>query len=210
MKPISKRTLVATLLATAIAGLSVAAIAQGTGAMNPELHAQHMAQRAQGGPDAQAMELRLQQRQARMQAMHAERQARLKADLKITPAQEAAWNAYVARSTPTPPKAAPADDWSKLTTPQRLDRMQALKADRDAEMGKRIDATRSFYAQLTPEQQKVFDAQGGGFHRAGMKGEHRMGGHGRHGGRQPGMGGMGCGMGAEGGPMPGDMPGPRS
>lgn len=207
MKPISKRALVATVLATAIAGLSVTAIAQGMGAtMNPELHAQHMAQRSQGGPDAQTLE----QRQAQMQKMHAERQARLKADLKITPAQEAAWNAYVARSTPTPPKAAPADDWSKLTTPQRLDRMQALKAERDAAMGKRIDATRSFYAQLTPEQQKVFDTQGGGFHRAGMKGEHPMGGRGGHGGGQPGMGGMGCGMGAEGGPMPGGMPGPRS
>lgn len=217
MKPISKRTLVATVLATAIAGLSVTAIAQGMGAtMNPELHAQHMAQRSQGGPDAQTLEQHQQQRLARMQAMHAERQARLKADLKITPAQEAAWNAYVARSTPTPPKAAPAEDWSRLTTPQRLDRMQALKAERDAAMDKRIDATRSFYAQLTPEQQKVFDAQGGGFHRAGMKGEHPMGGrgghggHGRHGGGQPGMGGMGCGMGAEGGPMPGGMPGPRS
>lgn len=214
MKPISKRTLIATVLATAIAGLSVTAIAQGLGAMNPELHAQHMAQRAQGEPDAQTMELRLQQRQARMQTMHAERLAQLKAELKITPAQEAAWNAYIARSTPVPPKAPPAaEDWSKLTTPQRLDRMQALKAERDAEMGKRIEATKSFYAQLAPEQQRVFDAQGGGFHRAGMKGEHRMGGHGGHGrqgGGQPGMGGMGCGMGGEGGPMPGGMPGPSS
>ena len=90
------------------------------------------------------------------------------------------------------------EDWSQLTTPQRLDKMQALRAERDAAMAKRIEAVKTFYAALTPEQQKVFDTQAhGGFHRAGMKGEHRMGGKGGHGGHR-GMGAMGGGMGCDG------------
>jgi Spy/CpxP family protein refolding chaperone len=87
------------------------------------------------------------------------------------------------------------EDWAKLTTPERLDKMQALKAERDARMDKRIDATKSFYAALTPEQQKVFDSQRhGGFQRAGMKGERGMMGKHHHGGhhRMGGMGGAGC------------------
>ncbi len=49
---------------------------------------------------------------------------------------------------------------AKMTTPQRLDRMQTRQAERSAMFAKRIDATRSFYAALTPEQQKTFDAEG--------------------------------------------------
>ena len=63
-------------------------------------------------------------------------------------------------------------------------------------MTKRIDAVKTFYAALTPEQQKVFDTQAhGGFQRAGMKGEHRMGGKGGMGGHgeRGGHGGMGMG-----------------
>ncbi|MDT4860280.1 LTXXQ motif family protein [compost metagenome] len=107
----------------------------------------------------------------------------------------------MARTTPEPrgPMAGAREDWSKLTTPQRLDKMQALRAERDAQMAKRIDATKSFYAALTPEQQKVFDAQSHrGFRHAGLKGERGMGRHGgsmggHHGkGGMSGMGGMGC------------------
>jgi hypothetical protein len=36
------------------------------------------------------------------------------------------------------------EDWSKLTTPDRLDKMQARQAERAAAMTSRIDATRSF------------------------------------------------------------------
>ena len=104
-----------------------------------------------------------------------------------------------------------------MTTPQRLDAQQALHAERSADMAKRIEATKSFYAQLTPEQQKTFDAQSHGHQRAGMKGEQRHGGKGHHGshhgahhGGPHGMGGgMGCDgpMGGSGGP---GGPGPRS
>ena len=51
----------------------------------------------------------------------------------------------------------------KLPTPERLDRMRALHTQRMTEMNlqmdQRADATKTFYAVLTPVQQKVFDAQ---------------------------------------------------
>lgn len=207
MKLNTPKALIATLLATAFAGAAVTAIAQNASAPE-DLRAQHMAQRGAPMDPAQRAEMQ-KSMQARMAERHTARMDRLKAELKLAPAQEAAWNAYVARTEPTPPKAPPAQqDWSELTTPQRMDAMQALHAERSADMSKRIEATKSFYAQLTAEQQKTFDARSG-LQRAGMKGEHRMGGHGRHGGERHGMGG---GMGCESGPMPGGMggPGPRS
>lgn len=183
MKPLVKRSLIVAAILAGIAGVSATAIAQGMGqhhGMDPQTHTQRMEQ---------------------MQKRHAEHQSQLKSALKITASQEAAWNAYVAGTAPNPPAGAPGmtkEDWSQLTTPQRLEKMQAFRAERDAVMAKRIEAVKTFYAALTPEQQKVFDTQAhGGMHRAGMKGEHRMGGKGGHGGHR-GMGAMGGGMGCDG------------
>jgi len=62
--------------------------------------------------------------------------------------------------------------------------MQALKAERDAAMAKRVDAIKSFYATLNADQQKVFDTkQIGGFQRAGMHRGHGKHHHHRHGGQ---------------------------
>lgn len=197
MKLMSKKGLVAAALATAFVGLSATAIAQGMGGMPHGMHMQHMSQaNAEDGQPGKAQQHA--QRMERMQKHHAERQAKLKTALKLTAEQEPAWNAFVARTAhePRAMKATAREDWAKLTTPERLDKMQALKAERDAQMAKRIDATKSFYAALTPEQQKVFDTQAhGGMQRASMKGEHRMGGKDGHHGMQEGqkgMGGMGC------------------
>lgn len=197
MTLISKKGLMAAALATAFVGMSATAIAQGMGGMSHGMHGQHT---AQAGTEASKPDMgqRHAQRMERMQQYHAERQAKLKAELKLSAEQEPAWAAFVARTAhePRAMKAGAREDWSKLTTPERLDKMQALKAERDAQMAKRIDATKSFYAALTPEQQKVFDTQAhGGMQRAGMKGEHHKGGHGGHHGMRgehPGMGGMGC------------------
>ncbi len=207
MKTIHK-TLMASALAAAFVGLSATAIAQGMGqhqGMSPDAHAhQHMAQRGQGpmvggpGPHRGGDQA---QHMAQMLKRHSEHQAQLKSALKLTASQEAAWNAYVASTAPNPPANAPGmakEDLSKLTTPQRMDKMQAHHAERSAAMSKRIEAVKTLYAALTPEQQKVFDTQAhGGFQRAGMRGEHRMGGHGGHHGmgmHRGGMhtGGMGC------------------
>ena len=76
-------------------------------------------------------------------------------------------------------------DMDKLTTPERIDRMRALRAQHAAEADRRGEATKAFYAALTPEQQKTFDAQAHRGHRmGGMKG-----GEGRHHGGHGGPGG---------------------
>jgi periplasmic protein CpxP/Spy len=212
MKTSQKKTFTIAAIAAAVIGLSATAFAQGIGGMNGmsgDLHAQLMAQNStatttaapRNAEMAEKMTQKRAERMAKRQKMMAERQAKLKDTLKITAEQEPAWNAFVARTAPQPRAMQPGqtrEDWSKLTTPERLDKMQVLKAERDAEMGKRIEATKSFYAALTPEQQKVFDTQGHGrFQRAGMKGEHRMDRHGHgdmHGerGGRMGTGGEGC------------------
>ncbi|WP_300661596.1 Spy/CpxP family protein refolding chaperone [Hydrogenophaga sp.] len=182
MTSIPKRALMAAALAAAVAGLSATAIAQNAPAPAATQQAQEGAK--EGQRDAKRAE-----RMARMQKHMAERQAALKAELKITAQQEPAWNAFVARTAPEarPARQGPREDWSKLTTPERLDKMAAMKAERDTRMSQRHEAIKSFYAALDAEQKKVFDAQQmQGFQRAGMKGHgkkhHHGGGHHRMGG----------------------------
>lgn len=116
---------------------------------------------------------------AKMQAMMAKHQADLKDKLKLTPAQEGAWTAYTAAMQHPARMGTHASDaqraeMSQLSTPERIDKMRAVRTERmaqmAAEMDKRGNATKTFYAALTPEQQKVFDAA----HQ--KRGEHR--GHG--------------------------------
>lgn len=193
MKSLHPRALIAATLATALVGMSATALVQAS-ALQPSASttAAGTTQLAQAAtpakPAAPTAEQRDQKRAehiARMQQKMAERQAAFKTELKLTPEQEPAWNAFVAR---TQPQARPArdhtrEDWSKLTTPQRLDKMQALKAERDAAMAKRTDAIKSFYAALNADQQKVFDSKFmSGYQRAGMRGEHGQ--HRHHGGHQ--------------------------
>ncbi|MBP3979377.1 Spy/CpxP family protein refolding chaperone [Acidovorax sp. JG5] len=117
-------------------------------------------------------------RQERRQAHMAQRIDALKAQLKLTPAQEPAWTAF---TTAMQPAERPArldrtmdrKEMEKLTTPERIDRMRALRAQHAAEADRRGEATKTFYAALTPEQQKTFDAQAQRMH-----GMHSKGGHG--------------------------------
>jgi periplasmic protein CpxP/Spy len=175
MQTTTTRKLIAAGLVTTLTSFGVLGFAQSSSAPSPELHAQHMAQRADRVAISPA------EQQAKHQQRHAERQAALKATLGITAEQEPAWNAFVARTAPEarPHRRADREDWEKLTTPERLDKMQAHQAERAASMTARIDATRSFYSALTPEQQQRFDAQAQPhLQRAGMHGKHRHGGHG--------------------------------
>lgn len=126
-----------------------------------------------------------------MKAWRTRQQEALKAKLKLTPAQEGAWTSFTASMQPPAQgqdHAAQMADLAKLSTPERIDRMRTLRSqhmtEMNAQMDKRGEATKAFYAALTPEQQKVFDAetarmmQGGGPR-----------GHGpHHGGMAPGRG----------------------
>jgi leucyl aminopeptidase (aminopeptidase T) len=98
---------------------------------------------------------------ARMQARMDKQAAELKAQLKLIPAQEAAWTTFVASHKMPADMMAKRPDraaWEKLTTPERLDRMKALRSQHMTAMDRRDEATRVFYATLMPDQQKVFDA----------------------------------------------------
>ncbi|MEK9801832.1 MAG: Spy/CpxP family protein refolding chaperone, partial [Curvibacter sp.] len=82
----------------------------------------------------------------------------LKAELRLTPEQEGSWNAYVAALKPPAAAAHPArEDFARLSTPERLDKMRELRQQREAEFDRREAATRSFYAGLNAEQKKTFD-----------------------------------------------------
>ena len=158
----------------ALAGLmaaSASAMAQGTppAAQNPSPRSEHM-----GKHDP-----------AKMQAMMARHQADLKVKLKLTPAQEGAWTAYTtAMQPPTGRGMRPSDaqraEMDKLTTPERIDKMRALRTQRmandNAAMDKRDDATKAFYAVLSAEQKKIFDAEHARM--GARRGEHRRGDHG--------------------------------
>jgi len=120
---------------------------------------------------------------AKMEAMVAKHLAALKTKLKLTADQEGAWTTFNAAMKPParmdhqhPDRA----EMDKLTTPERIDKMRALRtqrmADMNAAMEKREEATKTFYAALSADQKKVFDAE-----HAHMMGHH----HGEH----QGMGG---------------------
>lgn len=117
------------------------------------------------------------------------RAAQLKQKLNLTPAQEPAWTQFTAAMQPPTPGERHAGldrkGMEQLTTPERIDRMRAARAQRDAEMDRRGDAVKAFYATLSPEQQKTFDAESRHMHPAmgGPRGHHGgKHGHGPHGG----------------------------
>ena len=119
---------------------------------------------------------------AKRQAKMVQRQAELKAKLQLNASQEGAWNTFAASMKPPArtgqDHAAMRAEMEKLSTPERIDRMKALRAQRDAEVDKRADAAKTFYATLNADQKKVFDAQpkrGGRGHGGGHGGEHGRG-----------------------------------
>lgn len=136
--------------------------------------------------------------EAQRAARHAQVMANLKTKLQLTSAQESAWTTFAAAMQPQArPMGDPAlqrAEMAKLTTPERIDRMRAFQAARNEAMTRRGDATKAFYAVLSPEQQKTFDTETLAMMRNGMQ----AGRGGR--GPGPGMGGMGMGPGMGYGP----------
>lgn len=119
------------------------------------------------------------QMQQRMEKRHAQHLAELKTNLQLTPAQEGAWADFTKTVQP-PKRPAPMDRQAldQLSTPERIDRMRTLRAERAAEADRHGEATKTFYATLTPAQQKVFDQQTLRQHRhGGPRGGHHHGMH---------------------------------
>lgn len=100
---------------------------------------------------------------AEMPARWRDAVAQFKQKLHLTPAQEAAWTQYQeAMHAPQHARLGMPEDsktLQSLTTPERIDRMRALREQRAAAMDKHGEATKAFYAQLDSAQQKTFDSQ---------------------------------------------------
>jgi protein CpxP len=96
--------------------------------------------------------------------MHDRQEAQAKAlhaILNLRADQEAAFQAFQAAMTPSPHDHHDRMDRAPtggMTTLQRLDRVADHMAKRDAEFQRRAAAIRSFYAALSPDQQRAFDA----------------------------------------------------
>jgi protein CpxP len=108
---------------------------------------------------------------AKMQEHVAKRLDALKQKLQLNSAQEASWTAYVAALKPSAVQRPDHAEFAKLSTPERIDRMRELRVTRMAEMDKRGDATKTFYATLSADQKKVFDDE------TARRGHHGRGGH---------------------------------
>ncbi len=139
------------LLAGLVAGTTATAFAQTAQPAQPVQADAPAAAHERKGP-----QMRGQHAPGDHQAARSKRQAELKQQLQITSAQER-------------------DAKSAMTTPQRIERMRAMRSERDAAMDRRADATLKLYAALTPDQQKVFDTR-----MARQDARHGPHGHGQH------------------------------
>lgn len=112
-----------------------------------------------------------QERMAKWGEHFAKRQAKLHDALQLTAAQEPAWAAYQAAIKPAP-KAGHGDRaaWAALSAPARMEKMIAMAKQRTAAMESHLAALNTFYAVLTPAQQKIFDE-------ASKRGRGHCGGH---------------------------------
>lgn len=112
----------------------------------------------------------------------------LKSKLGLSAEQESAWQTFWAAMTAAPAFAhAQADraELARLSTPERIERMKAMRSQRQAEMNAHMDrrgeAAKNFYEALQPEQKKIFDEE------TARRMTHAGGRHGeRHGQRHPG------------------------
>lgn len=182
------------LASTALAAAVLAAVAAPSLAQpgpGPAAMAEQGAPQAQRPDRGERPRMRHMTPEQRQQFM-AQRAEAFKQKLQLTPAQEPAWNQLLQTMQAGADKRhARLDDrqgMEQLTTPERIDRMRALRAQRAADADRRGDAVKAFYATLTPAQQKTFDAEGARMYGYG----HRMGDHwgGMHGMRHHGPGPM--------------------
>jgi periplasmic protein CpxP/Spy len=169
MKLSNKRFLLSTILMAAC-GYAAVATAQ-TATPAPAGEQPQLQDKMYRGDHSSIRERMFGSHQEHMAERMAKRQAALKAKLKITPAQEGAWTTFATAMKPPAHMAGGMGmqhdpkmiaEMDKLTTPERIDKMRAHRAERmatmNAEMDKRGAATKAFYAILSSEQKAVFDA----------------------------------------------------
>jgi Spy/CpxP family protein refolding chaperone len=146
--------LLAALSALTLGAAALGAHAQTTDQAAPHAHAQHQ----KPTPEQRAQ-------------FRAQRIAKLHDELKITPAQENAWNAFVASMQPPPHQQHDRAAWANLTAPERMAKMIALQKQRTAALEQRQAALNTFYSVLSTDQKKTFDEKAAHFGR-GHGGRH--------------------------------------
>ncbi len=112
----------------------------------------------------------------------AKRLQELKVFLQLEGNQESAWSSFydVMQRPIVKPERLKAEELEKLSTPDRIDKMMAVKAERDSQMNQRMSAIKTFYASLNTQQKKVFDTHSlSSIKRFGMHQEHRGDHHGK-------------------------------
>ncbi|MGB9992172.1 Spy/CpxP family protein refolding chaperone [Pseudoduganella rhizocola] len=116
---------------------------------------------------------------AKFAEKRAARQQKLHDALKLNASQETAWNNYMAAIRPSHPAGrAERVDFKALNAPQRAEKMLEFSKLRVQHQETRLAALKTFYAALTPEQQKTFDEatarKGRGHGHRGMMRHHRQ------------------------------------
>jgi hypothetical protein len=165
-----RKTLLTSLAALSLGGAMLGAQAQ---SQAPDAHPKaHLSKEERQARHAEFA--------AKREQMHAQRVAKLHDELRITPAQESAWNGFVASMKRPQHAGGQHGDraaWAGLSAPQRAQKMIERQKARTAMMEQRLAAMNSFYSVLSPDQKKVFDEKAARMH------SHfgRHGGHGEHG-----------------------------
>jgi len=94
----------------------------------------------------------------KMKEHMAKHQAEMHDRLKITSTQESAWKTFSqAMAAANMPPRTQESDIEKLNTPERMALSLARMKQHEATMQTRLNAVKTLYAILTPEQQKIFD-----------------------------------------------------
>lgn len=116
----------------------------------------------------------------KMKAGMEKHQSMMHDKLKITAGQEGAWKTFIETTKPAMMERgekmrADRKAMEGLSTPARMEKMLEHSKERLAHMQKHLDALKTFYAVLTPEQQKIFDESHQRMHHRMQRGmQHRM------------------------------------
>jgi periplasmic protein CpxP/Spy len=96
--------------------------------------------------------------QERMQAHHTQKLAQLHDKLNLQMSQEPAWTTFVTSVTP-PPRPTPEQraELDKLTAPERGEHMLEQLKQHEVRAASHLQALKTFYAQLSTDQKKIFD-----------------------------------------------------
>lgn len=99
-------------------------------------------------------------RAAWMAKRMAKHEAHMHESLMLTPAQEPAWQKFIGATRPVHPAMGQRPDrkaFDALSAPERMSQFIAMEQQHIAQQQTHLEALKTFYAVLTPQQRTVFD-----------------------------------------------------